>query len=102
MVYEQTYGAVAASIMRKRLTGFAECKFGILNPPLWLYEYAELSRKFHVEIWTGGHKGSDRDGNPFLREPFGLSFVSVAALDRPELDADGRLVARDIETTLNK
>lgn len=47
-------------------------------------------------------RGSDRQGSPFLKHPFRLSFVSVAAINHPELEDANHIAPKDVVTTLNK
>lgn len=47
-------------------------------------------------------RSGDKDGNLFLSHPFKLSFVTVAAVDTPELDSPEHIAPKDVELTKNK
>lgn len=47
-------------------------------------------------------RGLESEGYPLLEEPFDLSFVAVAAVNRPALDEFGAYTAQSKKITLNK
>ena len=47
-------------------------------------------------------RGPEKDGYPLLDECFNLSFISVPAVNRPNLDGDGNLVAEEVVRIKNK
>ena len=78
----------------------------------YVSEYGIQARKeqYPMDWNTGGiyvpnatvFRGTQKDGYPLLDEPYKLSFVAVAAIARPQLDARGKMLAPLREGTLNK
>lgn len=74
-----------------------------------MYGIPENRRQYPLNKNYGGvytpyatvFRGSDQEGNPFLDEPFKLSFVGVAAINKPRI-VDGKIASDLIEATKNK
>ncbi len=47
-------------------------------------------------------RGLEKDGYPLLDECYEMSFIAVPAMNRPDLDADGRIVPRLVAGIKNK
>lgn len=47
-------------------------------------------------------RGAEKDGYPILDEYYQVAFISVAGMNRPELDSQGRIAARLVEGIKNK
>ena len=84
-----------------------------------LYKYASYAEQYGLEKafeqypldrnWGGIYtpnatvfRGKETDGYPLLSAPFKMSFITVAAVNRPDIDANGRLTDDMVEITKKK
>lgn len=75
-------------------------------------DYGIRPSKYHYPLdrnWGGVYshgacvfRGAEADGYPLLTEPYYLDFIAVPAVNRPELDANGKIAPYLVEATKNK